>query len=183
VTTYIAMLRGINVGGNTPVKMDALRAIVARLGHTDVRTYIQSGNVVFKSRATAAAKVAHAIEVRLKSDLGVDVTVFVRSAEELATTVRKNPFLPGADPATLYVIFLDDLPDRKSVSGIDARRVAPDEFRILGREIFASYPNGYGRSKMTNGFFEKALGVRGTARNWNTVTKLLQLAGGSAAKK
>jgi uncharacterized protein (DUF1697 family) len=177
------MLRGINVGGNTPVKMDALRAIVAGLGHTDVTTYIQSGNVVFKSRATAAARVAHAIEVRLESELGVDVTVVVRTAEELAATVRKNPFLPGGDPATLYVIFLNDVPDRKSVAGIDARRVAPDEFRILGREIFARYSNGYGRSKMTNAFFEKALGIRGTARNWNTVTKLLQLAQGRAAKK
>jgi uncharacterized protein (DUF1697 family) len=177
------MLRGINVGGNMPVKMDALRAIVTGLGHTDVTTYIQSGNVVFKSRATAAPKVADAIEATLKSELGIGVTVVVRTAQELATTVRKNPFLPGADPATLYVIFLQEIPERKSVAAVDARRFAPDEFQILGREIFARYPNGYGRSKMTNAFFEKELGIRGTARNWNTVTKLLQLAQGPLPKK
>ena len=182
MTTFVALLRGINVGGNMPVKMDALRTLVSGLGHTEVTTYIQSGNVVFKSRAGAAPTVAHEIEARLRTELGVDVTVVVRSAKELATTVRKNPFLPDADPATLYVIFLNDVPDRESVAGIDARPVAPDEFRILGREIFARYPNGYGRSKMTGPYFEKALGVRGTARNWTTVTKLLQLAEGSAAK-
>lgn len=181
--TYVAMLRGINVGGNMPVKMDALRATVAGLGHTDVTTYIQSGNVLFKSRTRATTKVAQPIEARLKRELGVDVTVVVRTAEELATAARKNPFLPGADPKSLYVIFLNNVPDRKSVARIDARQVAPDEFQIVAREIFARYPNGYGRSKMTNAYFEKALGVRGTARNWNTVSKLLQLAEKSAAKK
>lgn len=182
MTTYIAMLRGINVGGNTPVRMDALRSLVAGLGHTQVTTYIQSGNVLFKSGATAT-KVAHGIETGLKRELSVDVTVLVRTAEELATAAKRNPFLPGADPATLYVIFLNEIPDSKSVAGIDLRKIAPDEFQILGRELYARYPNGYGRSKMTNAFFEKALGIRGTARNWNTVTKLLQLAEGSAAKK
>ena len=180
--SFVAMLRGINVGGNTPVKMDALRSIVSGLGHTEVTTYIQSGNVVFKSRAAAAAKLEHGIEARLKSELGVDVTVIVRTAAELATVIRKNPFLPAADPATLYVIFLKNAPERKSVAAMDRTHFAPDEFRVTGREIFARYPNGYGRSKMTGAYFEKALRVRGTARNWNTVNKLLQLAQGSASK-
>jgi len=177
------MLRGVNVGGNAPVKMDALRSLVSGLGHREVTTYIQSGNVVFKSRTDAAARLEHGIEARLKSELGVDVTVIIRSAAELATVTRKNPFLPGANPATLYVIFLKDTAERKSVAAIDNRRFAPDEFRVVGGEIFARYPNGYGRSKMTNAYFEKALAVRGTARNWNTVTKLLDLAEGAKAKK
>ncbi|HEY0492785.1 MAG TPA: DUF1697 domain-containing protein [Candidatus Dormibacteraeota bacterium] len=183
MTTFVAMLRGINVGGNTLVRMDALRALVSGLGHTDVTTYIQSGNVVFKSRATQAPRVAHDIEARLKSELGLEVTVVIRTMEELATTVRRNPFLPGSDPATLYVIFLSDVADPKSAAGIDAGHFAPDEFQILGREVFARYPNGYGRSKMTGAYFEKALRVRATARNWNTVSKLLQLAQGSAPEK
>jgi uncharacterized protein (DUF1697 family) len=183
MTTFVAMVRGINVGGNALVKMDALRSLVSGLGHTEVTTYIQSGNVVFKSRATAPPKVAHDIEVRLKSELGVDVTVVLRTAEELATAVRKNPFLPGADPATLYLIFLNDVPDRQAVAGLEARKFEPDQFRLVGREVYARYANGYGRSKMTNSYFEKALGVRGTARNWNTVTKLLQLAQAAGAKK
>jgi len=177
------MLRGINVGGNTPVKMDALRSLVSALGHTDVTTYIQSGNVVFRSGDATTAKLEHGIEARLKSEPGVDVTVIVRTAAELLTVIRRNPFLPGADPATLYVIFLKEAPGRKAVTAIDSAHFAPDDFRLIGREIFARYPNGYGRSKMTNAYFEKALGVRGTARNWNTVTKLLQLAEKSAAKK
>jgi uncharacterized protein (DUF1697 family) len=156
---------------------------VSGLGHSDVSTYIQSGNVVLTSDEDSVARIAEGIERRIKKDLGMQVTVIVRSGAELAKIIRKNPFLPGADSASLYVIFLKDTPERKSVAAIDSGHFAPEEFRVIGREIFARYPNGYGRSKMTNAYFEKALGVRGTARNWNTVTKLLQLTQGSTGKK
>ena len=180
---YVAMLRGINVGGKGLLKMDALRLLVTGLGHSDVSTYIQSGNVVFASRKGTAATIADGIEARIKKDLGMQVTVIVRSGAELAEIVQKNPFLPGADPVTLYVIFLASPPERAALTRLDAKQVAPDEFRVAGREVYARYPNGYGRSKMTNSFFENRLRLRGTARNWTTVTRLAELAGNAKAKK
>jgi len=177
------MLRGINVGGKAMLKMEVLRSIVSSLGHSDVSTYIQSGNVVFTSQKGTAATIATGIENRIKKDLGMQVTVIVRSAEELAKVMRKNPFLPGADPATLYVIFLATAPEAAALTRLDPKLVAPDEFRVARQEIYARYPNGYGRSKMTNTFFENRLRLRGTARNWNTVTQLLDLAKSGTAKK
>ena len=177
MTTYLAMLRGINVGGKALVKMDALRLLVTGLEHSNVSTYIQSGNVIFDSRKGTAATIAAGIEARIVTDLGMQVSVMVRSGDELAGIVQKNPFLPGADPATLYVIFLASPPEGASLTRLDPKQVVPDEFRVVGRDIYARYPNGYGRSKMTNTFFENRLRLRGTARNWNTVLKLATLAG------
>lgn len=177
------MLRGINVGGNAMIKMNALRQLVGDLGHSEVSTYIQSGNVVFNSRTGTAAKIAGNIEDRIRKDLGMQVTVIVRSGVELAAVVLKNPFLPGADPATLYVIFLASSPEAASLTRLDPKLVAPDEFRVVDRAIYARYPNGYGRSKMTNTFFENRLRLRGTARNWKTVTKLAELAKAGTPKK
>jgi uncharacterized protein (DUF1697 family) len=123
--------------------------------------------------------VAGAIEERITRDLGMTVTVVARTSAELLRVVQANPFLKAEkDPATLYVIFLRAAPDHARLSGLDPQAVAPDEFQVVGREIYAHYPNGYGRSKMTNDYFEGRLKVAGTARNWNTVTKLAQLAGG-----
>ncbi len=183
MATFVAMLRGINVGGNAMIRMDALRQLVSGLGHSDVTTYIQSGNVVFISQKGSAATIAEGIENRIKKSFGMQVTVIVRSGAELATIVRTNPFLPGADPATLYVIFLATKPEAASLTRLDPTLVAPDEFSVVGREIYARYPNGYGRSKMTSTFFENRLRLRGTARNWKTVTTLAELAKGRAAKK
>ena len=179
MTTYIAMLRGINVGGNNMIKMEALRALVTGLGHAEVATYIQSGNVIFKSRVATPATVSRAIESQITTKFGMAIAVILRTREQLAGVVRDNPFLTrGTDPATLYVIFLKEAPDPARLARLDPQQVAPDECRVVGTEIYARYPNGYGRSKMTNTFFEGRLGVRGTARNWKTVTKLLELAGG-----
>lgn len=173
------MLRGINVGGNNMIKMEALRELVTGLGHADVATYIQSGNVIFKSQAGTRAGLIGGIEAGINEKFGMAITVILRTCEELARVVLDSPFLrPGTDVATLYVIFLKDAPDPARLARLDPQQVAPDEFRVVGREIYARYPNGYGRSKMTNTFFEGRLGVRGTARNWKTVTKLLELAGG-----
>jgi uncharacterized protein (DUF1697 family) len=173
------MLRGINVGGNNMIKMEALRELIAGLGHTDVATYIQSGNVIFKSPAATPATVARAIEAQITTTLGMAITVILRTRGELARIIRDNPFLKrGTDPATLYVIFLNEAPDPARLARLDQKQVVPDEFRLIGTEIYARYAGGYGRSKMTNNFFEGRLAVRATARNWNTVTKLLELAGG-----
>jgi uncharacterized protein (DUF1697 family) len=173
------MLRGINVGGNNMIKMETLRELVTGLGHVEVATYIQSGNVIFKSPVTRPSTVATDIEGQITKTLGMAITVILRTHEELAGVVRDGPFLKaGTDPATLYVIFLNDAPDPARLARLDPPQVSPDEFRVIGKEIHARYQSGYGRSKMTNTFFEGRLGVRGTARNWKTVTKLLELTGG-----
>ena len=165
--TYVALLRGINVGGARKVPMSDLRASFAALGHTDVRTYIQSGNVVFGARSGTAARVRAALEARIAADFGFEVTVLLRTATELTATIKKNPFGDSA-----YVTFLEGAADARKVKTIDAGAYAPDEFAVSGREVFVHCPNGYGRTKINNTFFERKLSTRATTRNWNTVTLL-----------
>ena len=176
--TYIAMLRGINVGARNKIKMTDLDALCVGLGHTAVVTYIQSGNVVFKSRSKSAAALASSIEARITRDLGLDVRVLVRTHAELAKVVRVNPFLKsGADPARLHVTFLDAAPDAALTRAVGEYDAGVDEFRVIGREVFLHCPDGYGNTKINNGFFEKRLKAIATTRNWNTVNKLAELAG------
>jgi uncharacterized protein (DUF1697 family) len=166
---FIALLRGVNVGGRK-VPMGELWALFDELGHADVRTYIQSGNVVFTAKGQPA-HVRSTIERALQRQFGFEVAVLLRTPAELARVVERNPF--GADA---YVTFLDGSPDKKSAAAIDANAYLPDEFRIDGREVFVRCPNGYGRTKINNTFFERKLATRATTRNWNTVTLLLDWA-------
>lgn len=170
-TTYVALLRGINLGARNKVAMVDLKALFAALGAEDVVTYVQSGNVVF----AAAGDLAEAAERRIRSDLGLDVKVLTRTAKELARVEARNPFA-GRDAKSLHVTFLADKPDRARARGLDPKRFEPDEFRVVGREVYLHCPNGYGRSKLTNAYFEKELGVAATTRNWRTVTSLAGLA-------
>jgi uncharacterized protein (DUF1697 family) len=176
---YVAMLRGINVGGRNRVKMADLEALFAGLGHSDVVTYVQSGNVVFRSASKSAAALPTAIEERITRDLGLAVTVLIRSKAELDKVTAANPFLAGgADLTKLHVTFLAAKPDAALVKAVAEFRAEPDEFRIAGREVYLHCPAGYGNTKLNNTFWEKKLGVGATTRNWNTVTKLTELAGG-----
>jgi uncharacterized protein (DUF1697 family) len=165
--TYVALLRGINVGGRRKIAMSDLRNVFEALGHTDVRTYIQSGNVVFTAKSASAAVVRSAIEQRLEHDFGFDVTVILRTRKELATTLKNNPFGPEA-----HVTFLEAVPDRALVAALDPAPYTPDEFEVQGREVFLRCPNGYGRTKLNNAFFERNLAVKATTRNWKTATTL-----------
>jgi uncharacterized protein (DUF1697 family) len=158
--------------------MAELRALVASLGLEDVRTLVQSGNVVFRGTAVAAHDVAERIERRIAEVFGLDVAVLVRTPVELAEIAASNPFLPGeTELSKLHVAFLDRVPGADAVARLDARRSPPDAFSVRGREIFLHYPSGAGRSKLTLDYFERRLAVRGTARNWNTLTKLLAMTG------
>jgi len=178
MTSFVAMLRGVNVGARNKIKMTDLEALFVGLGHTAVVTYIQSGNVVFKSRSKSSATVARGIEERITRDLGLDVHVLVRTREELAEVARANPFLKsGADRARLHVTFLADRPGAELVRAVAAFDAGVDELRVVGREVYLHCPNGYGTTKINNAFFEKRLATIATTRNWNTVTKLLELAG------
>src|SRR3954453_13490755 len=147
--------------------MSDLRSLFAALGHTDVRTYIQSGNVVFTAKAKQPAPIRSAIEASLAREFGFEVVVLLRTPAEMTKVVARNPF-----DAKAYVTFLDDVPDRKQVAALDPNAYAPDEFKVDGREVFIRCPNGYGRTKINNTFFERRLATKATTRNWNTVTLL-----------
>jgi uncharacterized protein (DUF1697 family) len=178
VTRFIAMLRAVNVTGYNRVKMPELKALVEGLGHHDVATYLQSGNVVLTGSGSAAA-IEKELEKGLASELDVKVRVLVRTQAELAKVASKNPFsTKGADTKALHVTFLAASPDAASVKAIADDAGGGDEFRVVGREVYLRCPNGYGRSKLINSFWEKRLRVDATTRNWNTVVHLLELAEG-----
>lgn len=175
--TYVAMLRGINLGARNRVAMEDLRALVLALPAEDAQTYVQSGNVVFRSRANAS-DVAAAIERNLRRELDLDVAVMLRTREQLAKVVARSPFVEaGIDPTKLHVTFLRDTPDARAIKKLRGTRFEPDELRVVRRDVYLHCPNGYGRSKLNNAFLEKQLGVAATTRNWRTVTTLAELAG------
>jgi uncharacterized protein (DUF1697 family) len=167
----IALLRSVNVGGRT-VPMSRLRELFEQLGHANVRTYIQSGNVVFEAKGPASG-VRAALEHEIDATFGFDVTVLLRTPPELAKVVAQNPYDSDA-----YVTFLDGVPDRTRVTALDPAPFAPDDFRVIGQEVYVRCPNGYGRTKINNTFFEKKLATRATTRNWRTVETLLEWAAG-----
>ena len=175
--THVALLRGINVGGHHKVPMAELRALFEQLGHTAVATYVQSGNVLFTSAAADEPTIVRAIATALHDRFGFDIPVVVRTTDELATAAARHPYASAQpDDAKLHLFFLAAAPAPEAIGKLDPARFAPDEFTLEGRHLYAHYPNGAGRSKLTNAPIERALGTTATARNWRTVTKLLALA-------
>ncbi|MPZ64856.1 MAG: DUF1697 domain-containing protein [Pseudonocardiaceae bacterium] len=176
MTSYVALLRGVNVGGRQQVPMAELRAMLGSLGHTDVTTYLNSGNAVFSNARDDVDGLAREIEERIERDLGIGVTVILRTGSQLAAAIDANPYPAAtADPKTLHVGFMSAAPDPERLSGIDQGGFGPDESTLGDGVVYLHYPNGAGRSKLTTDVLERRLGVRITARNWNTVTKLLDL--------
>lgn len=176
MTTYLALLRGINVAGKNKVPMKGLRAVLEELGYEDVRTYVQSGNVVFESGSRSAKKLASAIEDAMSRSFDLDVSVMIRTRREFERVVGDSPFtVETTKPSFLHVMFMDRAAPSRAVETLDHDRSPPDEFEVKGREVYLLFPNGAGRSKLTNDYFEKKLEVRSTARNWNTITKLLEM--------
>ena len=175
MTTYVALLRGVNVGGHRRVPMDVLRGLVVSIGHGDVITYIASGNVVFDSPKRATRALAHEIELGLLEAFGFEVDVAVRSAAEMAGIVGGNPFLgAGAAPKALYVAFARD-PIGGTDRSID-RSYLPDELSLDRFVIYLHRPDGFGRTtRLTDAFLARLAGSPVTTRNWNTVTKLAEL--------
>ncbi|MBA2447231.1 MAG: DUF1697 domain-containing protein [Chloroflexi bacterium] len=177
MTTYVALLRGINVGGRTRVGMDDLRRLFLGLGHADAKSYLQSGNVIFRGPVEESSRLAGGIERRITRDLGVTVTVLLRTKDDLAHVVANNPFLSReTDFTKLHVTFLADAPDHQRVARLDTPSGEPDELSLVGREVYLHCPNGYGRTKLNNAYIERRLGVAATTRNWKTVTTLCALA-------
>jgi len=176
MTRSLAMLRGINVGGHAKVSMADLRATFVDLGYGGVQTFIQSGNVIFDASASPAQLVP-TIEKELEARFGFPIKVVVRSRTQLARIITHSPLLgPGRDPARLHVTFLASRPSRARVAALDTEAFGPDEFELSRSEVFVHCPGGYGRTKLNNAFFERALGVTATTRSWKTVTTLADMA-------
>lgn len=174
MTTYVALLRGINVGGHRRVPMDALRRAVESVGHADVVTYIQSGNVVFDAAERDPRAVADELEAALHEAFGFEIEVVVRSAGEMADIVAGNPFVVRrAHTKDLYVAFAHDpVPGEPKVD----RTYAPDEYCIAPHVVYLHTPAGYGNTRLNASVLHRVAGSSVTARNWNTVTKLAELA-------
>jgi uncharacterized protein (DUF1697 family) len=175
---HIALLRGINVGGRNIVAMADLRQLMDTLGFTSARSLLQSGNLVFQGDRRTTATVEHLLEVETEKRLGVSVDYFVRTAAEWEVIVARNPFPDEArrDPSHLVVMLLKDAPAAKDVKALQAAIQGPEIVRADGKQLYAVYPAGIGKSKLTNTLIEKKLCARATARNWNTVVKLAALA-------
>ncbi len=174
MTVFISMLRGINVSGQKKIKMDELRKLYESLGFENVQSYIQSGNVIFKSALADTKKIVETIEVGIKQEFGYDVIVILRTREELQKIVSNNPFL-DKELSKVHVVYLSKLSGEYSEEELSKPKDPSEEFQIKEKEIYLYLPKGSGRTKLTNNFFEKKLGVKATTRNWNSTTKILNL--------
>jgi uncharacterized protein (DUF1697 family) len=174
---HIALLRGINVGGRKLVSMSDLRDLFEALRFRDVKSLLQSGNLIFQSDRRTGAALEGLLEVETKKRLDVSVDYFVRTAEEWESIVARNPFPEEAklDPSHLVVLFLKEAPEAKNVKALQAAIRGPEIVRALGKQLYIVYPAGIGDSKLTNAVIERTLGLRGTGRNWNTVLKVAAL--------
>jgi len=177
--TYISMLRGINVSGQKKVRMAELHTLYEKLGLVNVETYVQSGNVVFDSPEPDAAKLRGLIEAQIEAVFGYPVSVFIRYAEDFRRIIDSNPFSNRRNGGLwLHVTFLYQAPSPAAWDALKAPDGETDEFVRGEMEIFLFCPSGYGRTKLSNSFFERKLGVPATTRNWRTVNALYEMAKG-----
>jgi len=176
---HVALLRAVNVGGHNMVAMADLRELLAGLGFENPRSLLQSGNLVFGAAAGAGAGIERTLAAGARKHLGLETDFFVRNAREWAELVAANPFRREAerDPGRLIVMFLKDAPAAAAVKALQAAITGPEVVRAGTRHLYIVYPDGTGRSRLTNAVIEGRLGTRGTGRNWNTVLKLGALAG------
>lgn len=172
------MLRGVNVGGHNQIKMDSLRLLCQSLGYRDVQTYIQSGNIVFRTRERGNATIENQIALGIEEEFGIRCGVVVRTVSELRDSLEKNPFAErtGIEPGKLLFLFLATEPSADVRSRLQQINSKPEELRISKRELYIYFPNGMGRPKLSIPMLERTLGMVSTGRNWNTVKKLLQIA-------
>ena len=172
--SYVALLRGINVGGKNKLPMKDLASIFSKIGCADVATYIQSGNVIFKAPAKLAGGVAETVTKKIEAEFGLRVPVLLRSAGQLAKAIAGNLFLnEGVSEDFLHVAFLRDL----ATASLDQDRSPGDRFVVCGAEIYLHLPNGAARTKLTNAYFDSHLQTVSTMRNWRTVLKIAAMMG------
>jgi uncharacterized protein (DUF1697 family) len=179
MTVYVSMLRAVNVGGSSRIKMDALQRVYESLGFADVRTLLQSGNVVFRSTLDGRERLAQRIVQELERQLGLRIEVMLRTLAEVESIVERGPVLAArADPSKLLVMFLSSVPSAAAQAALlkwHKSKELPEMLELRGPEIYLYYPNGVGRSKLTSAVIESKLDTWGTARNWNTLVKLVEI--------
>lgn len=177
VQTYIALLRGINVSGHKKIKMADLRIALEQLNFTDIVTYIQSGNIVFKSVHNSITELELLIQKQILTDFGFEVPVLIKTPKELKTVFDNNPFEKNKlnDPKLFYVVFLKDKPQQKHIETLKTYDYSPEAYVINEKIIYFYAANGAGNAKMSNNFFENKLKVIATSRNWRTIQKLIEL--------
>lgn len=174
MTTFVALLRAINLGSHNPVAMSALRDVVSDLGFFDVRTLLQSGNIVFRGEKRSSMDLERLLKSETKAKVGLDTDFFVRSAKDWKVLVERNPFPEEAsrNPAHLVVMFLKDTPGAASLAALRATIRGREVVVTEGKQAYIVYPDGIGRSRLTNALIEARLCTRGTGRNWNTVLRV-----------
>ena len=174
--TYIALFRGINVGGNNILPMKALAALLENLGADSVKTYIQSGNVVFQHPSENASELSSRISAAIKESHGFEPRVWLLDLAEMEKAVISNPFPEAeAEPKTLHLYFLASAPENPDLTMLDSLKKANEQFKLIDDVFYLYTPDGIGRSKLAERA-EKALGVAATARNWRTVSKVMAMA-------
>jgi uncharacterized protein (DUF1697 family) len=174
MAAYIALLRGVNLAGHKMVAMADLRAMLTDLGFAEPRSLLQSGNLVFQARAQASARLERVLEQEAQRRLDLETEFHVRTAAEWQTIIRSNPFPDAArkDPGHLLMMCFKNAPAAKDVKALQAAIKGREVVRAVGRQAYVIYPDGVGSSRLTTALIDKTLGLRGTARNWNTVLKL-----------
>jgi uncharacterized protein (DUF1697 family) len=174
---YIALIRGINVGGKS-MPMADLRALFAKLGYADAKTFIQSGNVVFAAPGKDGRKIAQALEAAIAKAFGYEAAVLVRSREEWRALLKANPYAKRklGEGERVFVTFLEEPPAKAAAAALEAIQDPKDEVKVRGSEAFLLVRGSYGESNLSNAFVEKKLGVRATTRNMATTLKLLEMA-------
>jgi uncharacterized protein (DUF1697 family) len=180
MTSYIGLLRAVNLPGHNKITMTDLRELLMRIGMQKVQTLLQSGNVVFRSEARSAAELERLIEGVAAKQLALTTDVLVRSEKEWKAIITENPFPKDAkrDPSHLLAVVLKAAPDRANVKALQGAITGREMVDVRGRCVYIVYPDGIGRSRLTSAVIEKNLATRGTGRNWNTVLKLAALAAG-----
>jgi len=177
MTAYICFLRGVNVGGNKMVKMAELKALFDSLRLRDAKTYLQSGNVVFRSDETDRAVLTRRIEDGIRKKSGLEVKIILRTADELRKVIASNPLRPeDRNPSALLVAFLGGPIENKAKALLTSLRAPSEELHFGKQELYLYFPTGITTSKLANALTEKKVGVNVTARNWNTVNALLKMA-------
>lgn len=175
---YISILRGINVSGQKIIKMTELKSLYILLGFRNIVTYIQSGNVIFETSHQNEADIKYKIEEAIEQKFNFKVPVLIRTNSEIRRIIKNCPFKNvnfTENGTKLAVTFLSSIPSKESVLEIQKYAIAPEKLVVIGREIYLYYPNGFGKTKLTNILFEKKLSLKASTRNWKSVLKLYEL--------
>ncbi|MCX6151140.1 MAG: DUF1697 domain-containing protein [Ignavibacteriales bacterium] len=176
--TYISILRGINVSGQKMIKMDALRKIYENINFKNIQTYIQSGNVIFQYKKAVNFELETKITDKIFEEFGFEVPVMVKELYELLFILMNNPFVNkrNEDITKLHVTFLSQEPEQVNIDKLKDGNYGSDEYIIIGKTVYLFCPNGYGKTKLTNTFFENKLKTVATTRNWKTINELVNIA-------